>query len=131
MNDVSKTSLSALGETLAAEYLTRIGYQVILRNYHAPYGEIDLIASYREELIFIEVKTRNSHNLQAAENSITRSKQQKITQTAMHFISNFPQYADLSCRFDVLLVFRYSIDDTYKVIHYPNAYNPIFKQNQG
>lgn len=129
MIKASKTSLSALGESLAADYLTRIGYRVIIRNYHSPYGEIDLIAILQDELIFIEVKSRSSHDVKAAENSITRSKQRKITQTALHFLANSPQYSDYSCRFDALLVFKYK-DNTYKIIHYPNAHNPIFTPEQ-
>ena len=46
------------GEEQAARYLKRKGYRVLCRNYTCRFGEIDIIASYRNYLVFVEVKTR-------------------------------------------------------------------------
>jgi putative endonuclease len=50
--------LGRLGEQLAAEHLERLGYTIVTRNHRTRYGEIDLIATHRATLVFVEVKTR-------------------------------------------------------------------------
>ena len=47
------------GERLAAEFLTKKGYEVIERNYRFSHGEIDLIVMKWELLVFVEVKARS------------------------------------------------------------------------
>lgn len=49
--------IGRLGETLAARRLERQGYRVIERNYRTREGEIDLIATLGQTLVFCEVKT--------------------------------------------------------------------------
>jgi putative endonuclease len=58
------------GEMLAAEFIEREGYRIVMANFKAPIGrnskgvqvtgEIDLIALDGETVCFIEVKTRRS-----------------------------------------------------------------------
>jgi putative endonuclease len=126
MNVNTKSRLAVIGESLAKDYLTQKNYQVIARNYHSAYGEIDIVALHQNEVVFVEVKTRSNSSIKAAENSVNTAKQKKITQTALHFLTYNSSYSELSCRFDVLLIFFYSADDTYKIIHHVNAFNPIF-----
>jgi putative endonuclease len=125
MDDKAKANLARQGESLATNYIITKGYQIASRNFHSAKGEIDIIALNQDEILFIEVKTRNNHNLKYALSSITNAKQKKITHTAMNFLYQNPQLSNLSCRFDVILVFYYSSDDTFKTIHYPDAFKPI------
>lgn len=46
------------GETLAAEHLTRLGYEIVERNYRTRWGELDIVAFDGTTLAFCEVKTR-------------------------------------------------------------------------
>jgi putative endonuclease len=50
--------LGRTGEALAAEHLSRLGFQVLERNYRTRYGELDIIAFDGLTLVFCEVKTR-------------------------------------------------------------------------
>ena len=50
--------IGKIGEDIATEYLQKNGYNVIERNFYCSQGEIDIIAIDKEELVFIEVKTR-------------------------------------------------------------------------
>jgi len=119
--------MAQTGERLAADFLVQNGLRIIAKNYFSTYGEIDLVAQDGKEIVFVEVKTRASHFLKAAENSITISKQRKLTLTGQAFISANPQYDDFSYRFDVILIFHYLKDDTYKIKHYKNAFKPIYQ----
>jgi putative endonuclease len=53
--------LGRLGEDLAAAHLERLGYRVLERNARTRHGEIDLIATGEDALVFVEVKTRRQH----------------------------------------------------------------------
>jgi putative endonuclease len=46
------------GEALAAEHFERLGYRVLARNHRTRYGELDLVLTDGEALVFCEVKTR-------------------------------------------------------------------------
>jgi putative endonuclease len=58
MSDDPRHTLGSLGERLAAEHLERLGYRVLARNYRTRFGELDLVATDEEVLVFCEVKTR-------------------------------------------------------------------------
>jgi putative endonuclease len=53
-------ALGRLGEELAARHLERLGYDIVERRHRTRFGEIDLIASDGEWLVFAEVKTRRA-----------------------------------------------------------------------
>ncbi len=55
-----KDDLGRQGEDCAARYLTDAGYRVLARNWRCPQGEIDLVTSMGDEIVFVEVKTRSS-----------------------------------------------------------------------
>lgn len=60
---VNKKNIGAIGEYFAATYLTDNGYGIIKRNWKCKSGEIDIIATENEYLVFVEVKTRRNSSL--------------------------------------------------------------------
>ena len=96
-------STGAWGEDQAAEYLQKQGYNILCRNFHSRYGEIDLIAMKDDIIAFVEVKTRAKNALYSAAEAVTPAKQQKIILTAMHYMEEYN--ADLQPRFDVCEVY--------------------------
>ena len=56
----AKDALGRRGEAIAARHLVRSGLTIVERNWRCPQGEIDLVARDRDELVFVEVKTRSS-----------------------------------------------------------------------
>ena len=112
------------GEEIAAKYLQKKGYKILLFNYHSQYGEIDIIALDKKTLTFIEVKTRTS-NLASAFSSVSFSKQRKLTQTALDFISKHERYEDFLTRFDVILVL-YESTEEYRIKHLRDAFLPVY-----
>ncbi len=115
----SKRSLRAVGdagEDLVARSLEKEGFSILARNYAVRGGEIDIIATKKELLVFVEVKTRVSQHFSLSE-VITRSKQKKIIFTAQHFLARHGSL-DKVCRFDVALVEGVDSEITYL----PNAF---------
>jgi putative endonuclease len=60
MDDDGRRELGQVGETLAAEHLVRLGYEIVERNYRTRWGELDIVARAGTTLAFCEVKTRRA-----------------------------------------------------------------------
>ena len=58
MSSDLRREVGSLGERLAAEHLTRAGYEIVERNFRTRAGELDLVVSEGRWLVFCEVKTR-------------------------------------------------------------------------
>ncbi len=102
----SKSKTGRIGETLAATFLEKVGLQIFARNFHAPGGEIDLVAicAAARRVHFVEVKTRRTNFGGFPEESVNFRKQQKIRQTALHWLRANPEFADWEIGFDVVAV---------------------------
>jgi putative endonuclease len=59
-----KRQFGDFGESIAVKFLQKRGFGVIERNYLKPWGEIDVIAKYKDVYHFIEVKTSKSDLLE-------------------------------------------------------------------
>jgi putative endonuclease len=95
-----KLGLSA--ESRAAMMLLAKGYRIAARRWKTPVGEIDIVARRRRELVFVEVKARDTLDL-AAE-SVSHRSQQRIIAAAEYWTAQHPRDADCFGRFDVMLV---------------------------
>jgi putative endonuclease len=95
------------GEAAVCQFLQDQGWQILAQQWHCRWGELDLVARKGSTLAFVEVKTRQIHTWdEAGVLAVTPSKQRKVIRSAQAFLSTFPGYADLDCRFDVALVQR-------------------------
>ena len=95
------------GEVLVAQLLEANGWKIFATQWRCRWGELDLIASDRQWLLFIEVKTRSDRNWDTDGSlAITAQKQAKIIKAASIFLSQHSHLATLACRFDVALVRR-------------------------
>ncbi len=89
-------------EVIAEKYLTQRGLRLLTKNFRCKLGEIDLILWDRGSLVFVEVRARaNTHFAFPAE-TVDYHKQTKIIRTAEFFLLQYTQYAQHTCRFDVV-----------------------------
>ena len=72
----------ALGEAAAAKYLEDKGFKVIERNFKTPRCEIDIIASKKRCLYFVEVKYRQSARQGSGFDYITPKKLEHMQRAA-------------------------------------------------
>ena len=102
MTGAPAPTAGSLAEGIGAEFLERQGLRVIARNYRCRFGEIDLIATDRDTLVFVEVRMRKSGAFGGAIASIDRTKQKKLLLTARHYLSRLAR--EPISRFDALLL---------------------------
>jgi putative endonuclease len=95
-------------EKLAATFLASKGLKLVAQNYHCRFGEIDLIMTDANCLVFVEVKLRSSSQFGGAAASITPQKQQKMTLAAQHYLQQAQSKnqfkTEPACRFDAILM---------------------------
>ncbi len=91
------------GEDQAAKYLVKRGYRILERNYSTPHGEIDLIAFDRDQVVFVEVKTRTSDAYGAPELAVNPRKQRRMIKAALGYIK-YKKLHQVPCRFDVVAI---------------------------
>jgi putative endonuclease len=92
-----------LGEQLACDFLGKNGYRIIERNFRCPGGEVDIIAQQQDTLVFIEVRTKHSRQFGSPEESITRTKMERLRNMASQYYQsrkNLPE----SWRIDVVAI---------------------------
>ncbi|HRY36503.1 MAG TPA: YraN family protein [Candidatus Magasanikbacteria bacterium] len=65
------------GEEKAVEFLRRNNFEIKDRQYHTPWGEIDIVAEKGGDYYFVEVKTRLDADL-ANNSAVTYQKVQKL-----------------------------------------------------
>ena len=90
----------ALGEKLAAKYLKKNGYKILEKNYKNKLGEIDIIAREGDEIIFVEVKSRNADPYLGGAYAVDKRKQFHILRTASAYLSE--KRCELQPRFDII-----------------------------
>lgn len=62
------------GEDTAAAYLEKIGFTLLGRNIRAGHLEIDIVAKDKDEIVFVEVRTRSSGWMMSAQESVGPQK---------------------------------------------------------
>ena len=112
-------TLGAYGESLAAAYYRKQGFEIITANYRTRMGEVDLIVSNGKLLIFVEVKARSRGALAPGRCAVTKSKQRRVIAAAKAYLASHPKW-DCAMRFDVYEVTQCGMD--YEEICIENAF---------
>lgn len=110
------------GESLAAEYLVKLGYEILETNWRIKDAEIDIIAKDDDTLVFVEVKTR-SYNYEGAspEESVDYRKEIKIYRAANAYMQsiNYGWFV----RYDIITLIH-THDDDFELKHFKDAFYP-------
>ncbi|MBA3869575.1 MAG: YraN family protein [Anaerolineae bacterium] len=89
------------GEQLAVSHLQILGYEIVTTNWRCPLGEIDIIATKDNILVFVEVRSRHAENTEASFESINARKQTKLAALANDYI-DMHKLDDTIWRIDVI-----------------------------
>ncbi len=114
-----RKKLGTWGENLALEYLSAKGYEMLERNFHSRYGELDLIMRVDDVLVAVEVKTRRSIKYGFAEYSITKKKIQAIADTMTVYLDKNANL-DQAWQIDLVVIESFGTEKP-EIIHYQNV----------
>jgi putative endonuclease len=99
---VAAFRLGLSAESRAAMLLIAKAYRIVARRWKTPFGEIDIVARRRRELVFVEVKARD--RLDDAAEAVTDRNKRRIVSAAELWLAHHPNDAQCFIRFDVILV---------------------------
>ena len=104
--------MGAAGEDAALGWYADRGYQLLARNWRCASGEVDLIASRGDVLVFCEVKTRTDDTFGEPFEAVTLAKQARIRRAAAAWLrsESRPRRAWGEMRFDVASVRGGAVD---------------------
>jgi len=113
--DVHKKVLGKKGEKLVERYLKKRGCKILYRNYKTPFGEADIIATEKDEIVFVEVKTRTSDEYGAPREAVGKEKQRRYYKIAQFYGKTIGE--EPNARFDVA-----EVDGDGNIEYYKNAF---------
>ena len=117
-----QSEAGSLGEKLGCRYLHQKGYKILETNYCNTFGrrlgEIDIVAQKKQELVFVEVKTRYAPRQDdlLPEASITPAKLRKLERIAKHYLREKRQES-ATYHFDALSIIYNKITKEASIRH--------------
>lgn len=106
--------IGKIGEDLAVKYLERTGYKILEKNFECRQGEIDIIALDKNEIIFIEVKTRTNIKYGHPIEAVNGIKQKHLLKAVKYYLYS-RNLENEYVRIDVVEIYLYQ--HKYKVNH--------------
>ena len=103
------------GEAKAKQFLIDKKYKVLETNYTTKIGEIDIIAKYKDMIVFVEVKDRQTKRFGLPREAVTPYKQRKIRLVATQYLQSH-KLLENKVRFDCIEI----LGDT--ITHIENAF---------
>lgn len=100
---MNSNDIGQQAEAFAKAYLLKQGLKFIQANFHCKLGEIDLIMSDQDSLVFIEVKARKTHLFGSGLEAVNSSKQQKLIKASQVYLQQ-QHLLEHPCRFDVISI---------------------------
>ncbi|MCL2234677.1 MAG: YraN family protein [Firmicutes bacterium] len=110
------------GEKIAEKYLKKKGYHILYKNFKTNIGELDLVVTDDNYLVFVEVKSRENTNFSHAMESVSYHKRNKINQVAAQYMKKFMLFGS-NIRFDVIEVYF----ETGEINHVENAFDSYLR----
>ncbi len=105
-------NIGAIGEHIAANYMSELGYKILDKNFRIRGGEIDIVAleilpkelAEESTLIFVEVKTRTQQSFGSGVDAITINKKRFLKRTMSEYLQRqkSSQINFSKIRFDVI-----------------------------
>ncbi len=90
------------GEQLALQMLKTKGYTILETNWRNEKDEVDIIATDRNELVIVEVKTRSTDYFGDPEEAVTPQKARNMIRAAEAYIEI--NDLDMDVRFDIVSI---------------------------
>ena len=110
------------GEQKAAEYLEQGGFRILSRDWRDGHRDLDIVAIDADQLVVVEVKTRNSDDVMAPELAVDARKMRNLAAAAAKYVSVYG--IELPLRFDIVTVTG-TAGGGFKINHIEDVFNPL------
>jgi putative endonuclease len=117
-------TLGQRGEAAARKFLKRKRYKLVGGGQRDYLGELDIVAVDRRTLVFVEVKTRASHDAELPAEAVDAEKQRRLTRLALGFMRRHG-LLETPARFDVIAVTWPAGARRPTIEHIPNAFEAV------
>ena len=109
------------GENLSLKHLIKNNYKILDTNFRTSYGEIDIVATINNIIVFLEIKSRYTDSFGKAIESITYYKQKQIIKLSKYYIHRYNLY-NYNVRYDINEVYFNNRNNLYKLNHIIDAF---------
>ena len=122
-----KSDIGNCGEEFACQFLKKNGYKIVERNHRESHKEIDIIATNKDYIAFVEVKTRSVEDdlynpYGSPASAVNSAKQRNLISGARSYLRANP--TNKQPRMDVIEVYlKKGTKNVLKINHYPGAYH--------
>ncbi len=123
-NKVQNYNKGKEGEQIARDLLIQKGFNLIESNYSNNLGEIDLIMTDKDWLVFVEVKLKIGDKFGSPEEMISKKKLSQVKRTAESFlilespmVQQYKKY-----RIDAVCIVLNEDNSIQRIQHYENLY---------
>lgn len=124
MNRKNRKVVGRRGEQVAISFLKEKGYRILDKNFHCKLGELDIVAQEGNQIVFVEVKTRQNLDFGLPQESLNYFKKKRLTRLALFYLASH-YLKDVPCRFDVVaVVFKEGNPKSIRLIK--NAFEATF-----
>ena len=113
--------LGKKGEEIARNYLIEKGYRILAKNWYYDHKEIDIIARQNDEIVIVEVKTREGDYFEEPWEAVSTRKIKNLVEAAEWWL--IQEQVDLETRFDVISII-FSRNGTFELTHFQGAFTP-------
>lgn len=117
---VSQREIGEIAEGLAQQHLLKLGYKIKETNWYFGHLELDIIAQDGDELVIVEVKSRNGIRYEHPSEAVTNGKIKRIVEAAEGYIQE--KDIELETRFDVITVIFFG--QNHELEHFKDAFYP-------
>ena len=107
-------------EELAKDYLGKLGYKILETNWHFSHLELDIVAQDGDQLVIVEVKSRNGFSFEHPSEAVTQAKIKRLIEAAEAYI--FKNELNMETRFDVITIIF--LKENFGLEHFKDAFYP-------
>lgn len=120
--------IGACGEKIAAEVMRKKGFRIVETNWRFSNLEVDIIATNRQEIVFVEVKTRTStFGDKRPEEYVGYTKKRNMTVAANVYIKQ--HNITLRPRFDIIgILLDGNTHEVREINHIEDAFIPPMRR---
>lgn len=111
--------LGRKGEEETLFYLMKEGYTLLDHNWTTGHLEIDIVAEWWGEIVFVEVKTRRNEDFAPAADAVTLYKKRNLIAAAHAYLAQHG-WLERPFRYDIITVI--GLQPPFQITHIRNAY---------